>query len=719
MKKVSYFIAVAGMLFLAAGFVLLNQTTVLAQEGEGDQSPFLAEYFEAWSGSPHNDATAEAFIHWNEEAEAQVPAGCAGCHSTPGYRDYLGMDGSAFGVVDNPAPLGTTVTCDACHAPAAAQLTSVVFPSGVELSDSGDSTRCMVCHQGRASTDSVNAKLVELNLVETPDQPSADLRFINIHYYAAAATLYGGTARGGYQYEGQIYMGRNDHVEGYQTCADCHNPHTLEVKIEECATCHEDVESTEDLLDIRMDGSNVDFDGDGDDGEGIAGEIEGLQEILYATMQDYAANVAGTPLAYDALAYPYFFIDTNANGTLDDDEKTGENGYNAFTANLERAAYNYQVSIKDPGAYVHNPKYVIELLYDSIASLSGAMAEPVGDLAFIVRDAPMHFNPTVEAWRHWDEDGEVPGSCARCHSAEGLPVFLKNGVNVAEEPANGMACTTCHDSLSDFTVYTVADVAFPSGARLSFGEEDESNLCLACHQGRESTVSVNRAIGSLGNDEVSDKLTFRNVHYFAAGASVFGAEAQGAYQYADKEYNGRYTHAEDAPNTCTGCHRQHDGTIRTGTCEDCHEGAETAEDVQLIRVTEDVELIDYDGDGNAEEPIREEILTMEEALLPAIYAYAANTVGTGIVYAPASHPYWFIDTNGDGVTDADEVNSDNRYVTWTPTLLRAAYNYQYAQKDPGDFAHNPDYIMQVLYDSLEAIGVDVSGMTRPAVTASE
>jgi hypothetical protein len=53
------------------------------------------------------------------------------------------------------------------------------------------------------------------------------------------------------------------------------------------------------------------------------------------------------------------------------------------------------------------------------------------------------------------------------------------------------------------------------------------------------------------------------------------------------------------------------------------------------------------------------------------------------------------------------------YVGWTPRLLQAAYNYQYASKDPGAFAHNSTYVIQVLYDSLEDMGGNVSGMTRP------
>ena len=64
--------------------------------------------------------------------------------------------------------------------------------------------------------------------------------------------------------------------------------------------------------------------------------------------------------------------------------------------------------------------------------------------------------------------------------------------------------------------------------------------------------------------------------------------------------------------------------------------------------------------------------------------------------------------------DPDEADYGNRYTTWTPRLLKAAYNYQYATKDPGNFAHNGQYILQVLYDSLVDMGGDTGGMTRPA-----
>ena len=55
----------------------------------------------------------------------------------------------------------------------------------------------------------------------------------------------------------------------------------------------------------------------------------------------------------------------------------------------------------------------------------------------------------------------------------------------------------------------------------------------------------------------------------------------------------------------------------------------------------------------------------------------------------------------------------NDFASWTPRLMRAAYNYQYVLKDPGSYVHNSQYIVQLLHDSLEDLGVDVSGMHRP------
>lgn len=662
-----------------------------------------------WASSPHADAEAEAFVHWNEDDPAEVPADCARCHSTSGYRDFVGADGSAAGTVEANAPIGEVISCQACHSETTQAMTSVSFPSGAEITGLGPEARCMQCHQGRAAGISVDESITNAGLTDD-DTVSEDLGFTNIHYYAAAVSRYGAQVRGGYEYPGQSYDVLFEHVEGVQACTDCHNSHSLEIKLDTCAACH-GVTSAEELRNVRMASSTVDYDGDGDIEEGIFFELEGLREKLFLGMQAYASEIAGKGLVYDTATYPYFFIDTNANGALEEEETAFENKFNAWTGRLAKAAYNYQTSLKDPGAYAHGGKYIIQLLYDSLADLNSALDAPV-DMAGMHRIDAGHFAGSEEAFRHWDAEGEVPGTCAKCHSATGLPTFLANGVNVAAHPANGLMCQTCHNDVQAFTRYTVDSVRFPSGATVSFGEGAEANLCINCHQGRESTVSVDNAIraAAVGDDEVSEALRFRNVHYFAAGATLFGSDAKGAYEYAGQEYLGRFTHGSDGgiggPTDCVSCHQTHALVVNVSECADCHRTVETVADLQTIRVSE----ADYDGDGDATEGLAGEIATLQEALYAAIQAYAADTAGTALAYDSHAYPYFFADANANSAVDEGEEG----YASWTPSLLRAAYNYQYAQKDPGAFAHNGKYIVQILYDSLAGVGAEgLSAYTRP------
>jgi hypothetical protein len=668
-------------------------------------------YETQWAASPHADAASRSFTYWDQNDPAEIPAACAKCHSATGYLDFLGVDGSEFGVVNAAAPVGTVVSCVACHNDVTASMTSVVFPSGVEVHGLGDEARCMQCHQGRASTTQVLAAIDNLALIDDLDVVNEELGFINIHYYAAAATLYGAEAQSGYQYPDKNYDPRYAHVAGFDTCISCHNPHTLEIELDSCAVCHTGVASAEDLKDIRMAGSLVDFSGDGDVSNGVYYEIENLQVMTMQAIQAYAREVSGTPIVYDPHGHPYFFIDTNDDGQIDPDEAVFANRYNAWTGRLLQAAFNYQVSKKDPGAYAHNGKYIIQLLYDSIEDLNSVISTPV-DLTAAHRDDAGHFNASSITFRYWDAQGAVPGTCARCHSGSGLPFFLREGVNVSAAPTSGLNCSTCHDNVSTFTLYEVGEVTFPSGVSLDSGNAG-SNMCLNCHQGRQSGVGVEAAItrAGVGDDTVTPALTFMNPHYAPAAGTLYGTEVKGAYEYAGNTYNERFTHVQMA-NTCVQCHDSHTLEVKVNNCSTCHSEVRTAEDLKLIRFSE----IDFDGDGDVSEGLAGEIATMKELLLEAIMDYAMDNPDTeAIVYNPHGFPYFFIDTNENRVADPDESNMGNRYATWTPRLLRAAYNYQWVSKDPGAYAHNPMYTMQILYDSLQDIGADVSAMTRPEV----
>jgi len=353
-------------------FLLVGLSVVAALIGLTVVSEPVETIAQKWEDSSHANEASEAFTHWDRNVPALIPESCAKCHSTLGFRDFLGVDGTQARQVDQQAQTGTVIYCAACHNPEAHNMTTVRFPSGAEIGDLAPAAVCMQCHQGRRSTEDVEDAIGALE----PDAISRDLILVNVHYYIAAATWLGGEVRGGYQYHDQAYAGRFEHVPDLQSCVECHDPHSQNVPYEACSPCHVTVAAPGDLQTIRT--SEKDYDGDGDVDEGLYGEIQTAQEKLYAAMQTYASEVA-TPVIY-ADRFPYYFIDDNGNGKADSDEIDTDNGYSTWTPRLLRAAYNYHFSLQDPGNYAHNGRYILQLLHDSLNDLAQRISVDMEEL---------------------------------------------------------------------------------------------------------------------------------------------------------------------------------------------------------------------------------------------------------------------------------------------------------------------------------------------------
>lgn len=350
-----------------------------------------------WSRSDHADFTSEPFRHF--DVDGSISASCARCHSKYGYLDYL-----PDRIVNSSAKLGSKISCAVCHSEdgdgttrfarrtAGDALDNVVFPSGAGVTLGNASNLCMVCHQGRASKVQVDTAIANDPL----DNSINNLTFINIHYFAASATLFGTEVKGGYEYDNQVYEGRLVHVPARDTCIECHmgrsvdlnlSNHTNEPKTEYCALCHPSVPVPDNPADaarfrsIRFPpAGGIDYNGNGNVTEGIYREIWGtgvngtdnVVNRLLLAVQAYAAANRPARIAYDPATSPYWFKDNNGNGIVDANEAVNANRYNVFDAKLLRAAYNYQVVQKEPCGYVHNPRYVIQLLFDSIRDLDPA-----------------------------------------------------------------------------------------------------------------------------------------------------------------------------------------------------------------------------------------------------------------------------------------------------------------------------------------------------------
>jgi hypothetical protein len=325
-----------------------------------------------------------------------------------------------------------------------------------------------------------------------------------------------------------------------------------------------------------------------------------------------------------------------------------------------------------------------------------------------------HFNRGAQAFHEWDKEKEIPAVCSRCHAAEGVPQYLKEGKNTAAPQAkNAFACTNCHVDMLTYARHTVAKVTFPSGISVDSGQND-SNLCMTCHQGRESTASVNKAIEGLALDTPDPKLKFVHVHYFPAGAVLYGDDAKVGYEYAGKSYAKRFEHVPNV-NTCRGCHEPHSGELMVDRCGACHTGANKVADLANIRMSTKG---DFDGNGK-EEGLAREVASLHQTLYAAIQQYAKNVGGVNIAFTKELYPYWYRDENGNGRIDKEEIRPNNAYPAYTPRLIQAVYNWSFVLRDPGAAYHNGRYTLQLLYDSLDSLaasgkaGVDMKGKARP------
>jgi hypothetical protein len=306
-----------------------------------------------------------------------------------------------------------------------------------------------------------------------------------------------------------------------------------------------------------------------------------------------------------------------------------------------------------------------------------------------------HADQAAEAFRHWDEEEGIRPVCAICHSGEGFRAFHgldggPGGIPETPVPTGGVVdCGTCHnEGLSEVT-----EIAFPSG--LMHPVAGVEAACLTCHQGRTAGRTVAEATEGMEEDTPNPELRFINPHYATAAATWLGGYGGAGFHYGGKNYSGRFFHARPV-SSCNSCHDPHSLEIAFEPCLTCHRG-DAPEDIRISRQS-------YDGSGDTSVGIRSDIEANARLLLDMVREYGAKVAGVPIVYDGNRYPYFFADGNGDGMADEAD-GSPVAYAAWSPRMLRAAYNWKLVTADPGNFAHNPAYVLELLYDSIE----DLSG----------
>lgn len=298
-------------------------------------------------------------------------------------------------------------------------------------------------------------------------------------------------------------------------------------------------------------------------------------------------------------------------------------------------------------------------------------------------------------WAYYDFKAPSRAACQVCHTSTGFKNFVSNPTTYS--PANNtfyltgnqkelLYCWACHKvpGLESPTpdLRNPGPTPFASSAILSsiqvqqlrtiidnIGDKGASNICLTCHSGRNTGINVKLAAN------ISTTFAGFNSHYAAAGGTLFGFIA---YEFEGRTYSRQTIHASFNDSPCTACHmpnKSHtfeavvkdssgrivDITAFDTACKPCHSDKQA-----LLSLT------------NQRKQEYEEALKVIQSLLEK----------KGIYWKP-THPY-FYDEKG------------NQYSRWPDKdTLGVAFNLNLLLHEPGAYVHNPRYVKQVIYDSID------------------
>jgi hypothetical protein len=685
---------------------------------------------------------------------------CSRCHSGDGFRDLIGADGSTVDVLNvqygSTAAAATQRTsfnsgfrCNACHNGATilgnptTYLNQHKFASGNVLTLDGKSAICAQCHDGGRPGYEVSQLMAQAPVGVATDAQLVGTKnaTVRAHYFPAASTLYGKEAGNWYQYPGMNYTARNQHG-GNNACTFCHDAHTGDLPADgtnadqiggKCGGCHANeaggtISTLAALQANRQYGFNGDIDGNGVE-EDLQTEINGLGATLYQAIQAYAVNVSGTAICNPNPTDNKFYVLTDGNAAT-----CGVAGgpnvapYNKWTPRLLRAGYNYLMWQQDPGTWAHNPRYVIEVLFDTITDLNaglGANAVPFsGKRSFEGHFGASDAATPYAAFNHWANFAGSSSACAQCHGGQagfsaylaGAPAALSFTTANAPDTISGFQCSTCHtfDGADMKGLRTISTVYFPpqkngapTAGQVSFDASSLPTtfaLCGSCHSARENKATVDNKGLTAGVFSA----TLVNPHYLGAAATIMGTRTKSWYEYDGKHYTaypafwkdgargvpgdntsvttGKAGHSPHAAE-CSGCHQpkesRHSFEVQWTYCNGCHTG------------------------NYALAPKATEYEDMKTELLAALNLYVSNNLtafqattangaaATGLCYDGSVYGYLLVKTAAGCTTTAAKLDLNS---------MKAGYNLHWMNKEPGGWAHNEYYVKQLVYDSISDLG---------------
>ncbi len=344
-----------------------------------------------------------------------------------------------------------------------------------------------------------------------------------------------------------------------------------------------------------------------------------------------------------------------------------------------------------------------------------------------------HGNVLAEGWRHYDfktrgTSGAVPATsaatdCVRCHTTTGYINYVTSGFTdvhawgvASDKTKEVLQCNACHDKSSNFTsqralgaITSYYNYSSKNTKKLlvnhTFPNVGKSNICMCCHTGRESGLTL-AAIAALPGSGASfvnySTQSFVNSHYLTAGATIFGISG---YELPSLNYNDPNFYAHKnigvtlktaGMGPCVSCHMQR--TIDSQNNPSHKFKPELTSGIGVDCVGCHINPAGFGIPTPIPNTVSTEakLETQKTGYNDALTVLAAALRKRGFKFQSAN-PYF---TNTNWQTSKNGGTTGGFGAGTGANTMGSAFNFNLLVHDPGGFAHNSTYAKRLLHDSI-------------------
>lgn len=330
-----------------------------------------------------------------------------------------------------------------------------------------------------------------------------------------------------------------------------------------------------------------------------------------------------------------------------------------------------------------------------------------------------HGEVSAAAWGDRDFKNTLSGGsyqCSRCHTSTGFISYVTNNYTdpfpkttwaaTGDKSREVLTCQACHTNYNfKYRVRSVRAFTAPYNSNknpVSYDNVGASNLCVACHSGRESGDSVN-ALASYTN------ASFVNPHYMPAAAMLFSKSGYRYYSSASK-----YTSSNDHSKLGTASESASAATGSTsGPCVTCHIGVsgKNTHTFKAMAVASKTSSGGCYGCHSATIADEEE----SRAYFARFMDFFNWQLAQSGIYYSSAYPYFY--ANAAGTTQLKNWTTVGPAGGTGAKNMGAAFNYKFIAAEGGAHVHNRTFAKRLITDSIQYLQTGVNTYSYSASTS--